>query len=75
VLRRSRPETPRPYRMWGYPVTPLLFLAITAWFLGNMLITRPGPSFASLALIATGFPAYFIWKERPRVKSAAPSRP
>ncbi|HEY0419395.1 MAG TPA: amino acid permease, partial [Acetobacteraceae bacterium] len=74
VLRRKCPETPRPYRVWGYPVTPLLFLAITAWFLVNMLITRPGPAFASLALIATGVPAYFIWKARPRAARAAPSR-
>ncbi len=29
VLRRTRPDLPRPYRMWGYPVTPLIFLAIT----------------------------------------------
>lgn len=69
VLRRTRPEVPRPYRMWGYPATPLLFLAITAWFLGNMLITRPGPALASLALMATGIPVYFIWR-RPRAVPA-----
>ncbi len=66
VMRRKYPKTPRPYRMWGYPVTPLLFLGITGWFLGNMLATRPGPSFASLGLIATGVPAYFIWRNRPQ---------
>ena len=64
VLRRKRPELPRPYRMWGYPVTPILFLAITAWFLINMLITRPIPSLAGLALIATGIPVYFAWARR-----------
>ena len=65
VLRRTRADLPRPYRMWGYPATPLLFLAIAAWFLGNMLITRPGPSLASLGLTATGVPVYFAWR-RPR---------
>jgi APA family basic amino acid/polyamine antiporter len=74
ILRRTHPHVARPYRMWGYPVTPLLFLAITGWFLVNMLITRPGPSLASLGLIATGFPAYFIWKERPRAAHAVPTR-
>jgi APA family basic amino acid/polyamine antiporter len=65
VLRRTRADLPRPYRMWGYPATPLLFVAITAWFLGNMLITRPGPSLASLGLMATGVPVYLVWR-RPR---------
>jgi APA family basic amino acid/polyamine antiporter len=64
VLRRKQPDLPRPYRMWGYPVTPVLFLAITGWFLVNMLRTRPVPSFASLLLIATGIPVYFIWTRR-----------
>ncbi|HEX6894536.1 MAG TPA: amino acid permease [Bryobacteraceae bacterium] len=62
VLRRTRADVPRPYRMWGYPITPLVFLAITLWFLVNMLITRPGPAFAGLGLILTGLPAYLIWR-------------
>jgi basic amino acid/polyamine antiporter, APA family len=69
VLRRKRPELPRPYRMWGYPVTPFLFLAITAWFVINMLITRPVPSLAGLALIATGVPVYFVWANKGRSSS------
>lgn len=62
VLRRTQPDLPRPYRMWGYPVTPLLFLAIAILFLGNMLITQPGPSFAALGLIAGGVPVYLLWR-------------
>jgi len=72
VLRRTRPDAPRPYRMWGYPATPLLFLAVTAWFLGNMLVTKPGPSLASLGLMATGLPAWLIWKRRPTAEIVAP---
>jgi basic amino acid/polyamine antiporter, APA family len=64
ILRRTQPDLPRPYRMWGYPVTPVLFLAITAWFLVNMLRTRPVPSLAGLLLIATGVPVYFVWARR-----------
>ncbi|HYW44291.1 MAG TPA: amino acid permease [Bryobacteraceae bacterium] len=60
VLRRKRPDVPRPYRMWGYPATALLFVGITAWFLVNMLVTRPGPSLAGLALIAAGVPVYHM---------------
>jgi APA family basic amino acid/polyamine antiporter len=74
VLRRTRPDIPRPYRMWGYPVAPLLFLAVTAWFLGNMLVTRPGPSLASLGLTATGLPVYFLWRENRLAARAGSSR-
>ena len=62
VLRRTQPHLPRPYRMWGYPVTPMIFLAITVWFLGNMLVTRPGPAWAGMGLMLTGVPAYFLWQ-------------
>jgi basic amino acid/polyamine antiporter, APA family len=74
VLRRTRPNAPRPYRMWGYPATPLLFIAVTAWFLGNMLVTKPGPSLASLGLMATGLPAWLIWKGRPTARAVAPAQ-
>jgi basic amino acid/polyamine antiporter, APA family len=61
VLRRKRPDVVRPYRMWGYPVTPLLFVAITGWFVVNMLVTRPGPTLAGLGLIVAGIPVFYIW--------------
>src|SRR5712692_6772427 len=57
VLRYKQPGLARPYRMWGYPVTPALFVAIACWFLVNMLKARPLPSVAGLLLIATGIPA------------------
>ena len=75
ILRRRRADVPRPYRMWGYPVTPLLFLAITMWFLGNMLVTRPGPALAGLGLILTGIPAYFIWRRSAHPQSASLPEP
>lgn len=71
ALRRSQPDLPRPYRMTGYPVTPILFLLVAGWFLLNMIITRPKPSLAALALIATGVPVYFVYKRRQRVASIA----
>lgn len=64
VLRRTRPDLLRPYRMWGYPYTALLFIAVTAWFLINMLINRPGPALAGLFLIVSGVPAFFFWSKR-----------
>jgi basic amino acid/polyamine antiporter, APA family len=67
ILRVKRPELPRPYRMWGYPVTPILFLIITGWFLVNMIWTRPVPSIIGLALIAAGIPVYFFWAHKKAV--------
>jgi APA family basic amino acid/polyamine antiporter len=64
VLRRTQPELPRPYKMWGYPVTPVLFLLVAVGFLGNMLVTRPGPSLAGLGLILAGIPVYFFWRRK-----------
>jgi amino acid transporter len=61
VLRRKRPHQARPYRMWGYPVTAGIFLAVTCWFLANLLASRPVPALAGLALMLTGVPAYLLW--------------
>ena len=69
VLRRKDPDRERPYRMWGYPVTPVLFAGVSFWFVGNTLVTTPGPSLLGLAVIATGIPVYFYWR-RGAVKTA-----
>jgi APA family basic amino acid/polyamine antiporter len=70
VLRIKRPDLARPYRMWGYPVTAILFLAITLWFLANMIVTRPVPSLAGLGFIAAGIPVYFFWARRTSMQHA-----
>jgi basic amino acid/polyamine antiporter, APA family len=62
VLRRKAPDAPRPYRMWGYPVTPLLFAGISFWFVGNTIASKPGPSLAGLAIVAAGIPVYYLWR-------------
>jgi len=62
VLRRKAPNVPRPYKMWGYPVTPLLFAGISFWFVVNTIVSTPGPSVMGLAIVATGIPVYYIWR-------------
>jgi basic amino acid/polyamine antiporter, APA family len=64
VMRRKRPDAPRPYRMWGYPATLWIFLATSAWFIADSAIGQPGPSLAALAITGAGLPFYFIWKAR-----------
>jgi APA family basic amino acid/polyamine antiporter len=62
VLRRKLTDLPRPYRMWGYPYTPGVFVVVSVWFVINALVTVPGPSFAALGIIATGIPIYVLWR-------------
>ncbi len=62
ILRRREPDRPRPYRMPGYPVTLLLFVAVAAGFVMNTFIATPGPAIVGTLLIATGVPIYFFWK-------------
>ncbi|MEM7584107.1 MAG: amino acid permease [Acidobacteriota bacterium] len=59
-LRRKAPDLPRPYRTWGYPVTPLLFLALSVATMGHTLVTRPWESLAGLATVAVGLPIYWL---------------
>jgi APA family basic amino acid/polyamine antiporter len=61
VLRRTRPNLPRPYRTWGYPVTPLLFIAAALFISVNTLINQFWNSMAGLGLILLGAPAYYYW--------------
>lgn len=63
-LRRSRPDAPRPYRAWGYPVVPALFVLGSAALVINTLVERPVESVAGLGLVAIGLPAYWYWNGR-----------
>ena len=63
VLRRSRPAAPRPYRVWGYPLVPIAFLAAMAVLLINTVVERPVESLLGLGLVALGLPAY-VWLRR-----------
>lgn len=61
VFRRTMPDVARPYRTWGYPVVPVLFLLTAIWLILNTLQTSPRQSLAGLGLIALGVPFYWYW--------------
>jgi APA family basic amino acid/polyamine antiporter len=64
VLRKRRPDAPRPYRTWGYPVVPALFVASALLVVANTLLEKPRESLVGLALLALGVPAYLYWRAR-----------
>jgi basic amino acid/polyamine antiporter, APA family len=66
VLRRRRPELPRPYRALGYPVIPALYVLGSFALVGNTLMERPTESIAGLVLVALGLPFYWRWSRRAR---------
>lgn len=71
VLRRKRPDQPRPYRTFGYPLVPVAFVAATFLILGNALITSPVSTGMNIGLTLLGIPVYFIWKRVTRSHAAA----
>ena len=58
VLRINEPNLPRPYRTWGYPVTPAVFLAVNIWTLMYVLRTRTFESFVGLVILGVGLALY-----------------
>jgi amino acid transporter len=64
VLRRRRPELPRPYRTPGYPFVPILFIAATVGLVLNSLVRHPWSTGASFAAILAGVPMYYLWRRR-----------
>lgn len=64
VLRRRRPDLPRPYRTWGYPVVPAVFLLASLFLLGNYLLSKPQAFLTDVAVILTGIPVLWWWRRR-----------
>jgi amino acid transporter len=66
ALRARNPELPRPYRTWGYPVTPLIYIGAAVYLMISMLMNSSWESLTGLGIILLGLPAYLIFKRRPR---------
>jgi APA family basic amino acid/polyamine antiporter len=64
VLRRKMPGTARPYRTWGYPVVPWIFIVTCLAVFASIVISQPLKSLAGAGLLAAGFPVYRVWKGR-----------
>jgi basic amino acid/polyamine antiporter, APA family len=61
-LRTVMADAPRPYRVWGYPAVPALFVAGLSMLVLNTIVERPGESVIGVLLVALGLPAYWYWR-------------
>lgn len=61
-LRRIEPELLRPYRVWGYPITPLIFLLAAVALTVNLWMVRPVRSSIGLLVILCGIPFFYRWR-------------
>jgi APA family basic amino acid/polyamine antiporter len=64
VLRRTQPDTPRPYKAFGYPVLPALYIVMATWICGVLLRYKPQYTWPGLILVLLGVPVYWIWQRR-----------
>lgn len=64
VLRMKKPDLERPYKAWGYPVVPALYILLAILFCINLLIEKPMYSFPGLLIVALGVPVYYFWKRK-----------
>jgi APA family basic amino acid/polyamine antiporter len=63
-LRIRRPDLPRPYRAWGYPVTPLIFLSVTGFMMYYLATQRPLESFIGVLMMSAGLALYYLSRAR-----------
>ena len=62
ILRKTRPDAERPYKAFGYPVIPALYIVAAVVICLVLLFYKPATSLPGLAIVLTGIPVYFIWK-------------
>ena len=74
VLRMREPTLERPYRAWGFPVTPLVYLGLTSWTLVYIALDRPVEALAALAVIVGGLLLFRLAGRSTRSRSARSRR-
>jgi APA family basic amino acid/polyamine antiporter len=62
VLRSKDPGAERPYRTWGYPLVPILSIALAALLILDLAFLAPSTSGIGILIVSTGVPVYFLWR-------------
>ncbi len=72
VLRVKKPDVPRPYKAFGYPVVPAIYILTTTFIMVILLIYKPNYTFPGLIIVLLGIPVYYIWKKFSRNSAEMP---
>ena len=64
VLRRTRPAMERPYRAFGYPLLPAVYIVLAGTIELLLLLYKPNFTWPGLFIVLLGIPVYFVWKKR-----------
>jgi APA family basic amino acid/polyamine antiporter len=64
ILRKNKPELDRPYKVWGYPIIPVLYIILAALFCINLLINKPLTTYPGFAIVLLGIPVYYYWQNK-----------
>jgi basic amino acid/polyamine antiporter, APA family len=62
ILRKKRPEMERPYKAFGYPVLPAVYVLLAALVMVDLLVVKPRFTWPGLMIVLTGVPVFFLWK-------------
>jgi APA family basic amino acid/polyamine antiporter len=63
ILRKKRPEMERPYKAFGYPVLPAVYVLLAALVMVDLLVVKPRFTWPGLMIVVTGVPVFFLWKK------------
>lgn len=66
ILRVKRPDIPRPYKAFGYPLVPALYILTTVFIMIILLIYKPRYTFAGLIIVLAGIPVFYLWRRYSR---------
>jgi APA family basic amino acid/polyamine antiporter len=70
ILRKKRPDAERPYKAFGYPLVPALYILAAAAICVDLLIYTPKPAWIGLGIVLLGVPVYYVWRGLGRTASA-----
>ena len=67
MLRRKQPNAERPYKAWGYPIVPALYIIGASVILIVLFVYQPKTTLPGLGIVLTGLPIYFLWRKSPTI--------